>query len=180
MRYKRVALVICLGIAGTTIWETHGAFAGEAWTCKLMERTISCSSSSQHAAQKSPILEKKMTRALELLNGVRCSTTTFDSSGETVSKEPLMIASVEIYEGYTCAIVDKDTTERRRVAETGNNRYFLDCEKALFKHYAIGFDTYMDGSTMHWDSLTERVPWKPISDQPTNRALQRLFGVLCR
>jgi len=143
--------VICIVIANAalTTWATRDALAGEAWTCQLRDQSVACSSGGRDATERSLSLAKKMTDVIELLKGTRCHITDFDSRGETVSNSPLMIASLL-----------KDTTEQwRRVGETGHKVYQFDCE-TYFKYYARGFDTYMDGRAMHWDTLTERLPWQ--------------------
>jgi hypothetical protein len=128
--------VICIIIANAalTTWATHDAFAGEAWTCQLRDQSVACSSGGRDATERSLSLAKKMTDLIELLKGTRCHITDFDSRGETVSNKSLMIASLLISGGYTCTIIDKDTTEQwRRVGETGHKEYQFDCEKSYFQ-----------------------------------------------
>jgi hypothetical protein len=184
MKYRFIVSItyLYLSMAGAalTTWAMHNAFAGQAWNCKLTNQAITCKSGGQDPAEKIA-LDKKMGDAIEMLKGTRCRITEFDSSGEIETNQSTMVASVSIYVVYACATEDQEAREQwRRIGESGHKIYQLDCIKSHFKYYARGFDTYMDGRKMHWDSLTERVPWKPINEQPANTEVYRIFAILCR
>ena len=173
IRYASVLLYLCLCLVALF---SQGAFAGDVYSCTLNEHNVHCDFPMHETGNGIRILADRMAGVMGVLNGPRCNVSNFEGTGDVISIDPLIIATVKIFEAYTCTISDTDTTDRRRVAETDYVHYSLDCIKALFKFYARGFDTFMDGRTMHWDTLTERVPWRPITNQPIKSA----FGVLCR
>ena len=156
------------------------ALADKSWTCGLRDQTIECHYDAPEADDSSLLLASKMIRAMESLQRAMpaCSVTFINSSGQTVADKPQMIAFVKISEESQCSV--------NKYHETSYAHVSLDCSQYLFKYSARGVDIFADGTKSHWDTLTQRLPWRSISDDPHppppfyGYKLQILFGALCR
>ena len=76
---------------------------------------------------------------------------------------------VAIHVKYDCKIspAPNSATERnQRIRETASARYDLACFRMEYKYFASGFDYYVGGSRMHWDSQgsSRPLPWRLIGN----------------
>jgi hypothetical protein len=158
-----------------------GAFSASFWNCRLIEQTIDCNFTKTDANNDQRPLISKMNNAVESLKRLMstCTISAFSARGEMESADIPQITSIEIDTKYKCLVNEDDRTAKRRSAIEGYAHEFFDCSNKLFKSYARGFDIYADGSRSHWDTLTQKLPWRTITDAPANSESAVLFGAVC-